>query len=86
MHHAHLVESVSVGNPAAAQALSGLQASGLDGAQSLALLDRLVNVQSYVLAADDIFYGSAVVFLALLPFVWITRRRKSAAVDAGGAH
>ncbi len=86
MHHAHLAESVSAANPATAQALAGLQASGFDGTQSLAMLDRLVNVQSYVLAADDIFYGSAVVFLALLPFIWIARRSKSAAVDAGGAH
>jgi len=86
LHHAHLVESVSAGSPATAQALSGLQASGYDGAQSLAMLDRLVNVQSYVLGADDIFYGSAVIFLALLPLVWITRRSKAVAVDAGGAH
>ena len=49
MHHAHLAESISAGNPATAQALSSLQASGFDGAQSLAMLDRLVNVQSYVL-------------------------------------
>jgi DHA2 family multidrug resistance protein len=87
MHHAHLAEAVSAGSPATAQALSGLRSSGFDGTQSLALLDRLVNVQSYVLAADDIFYGSAVVFLALLPVIWIARRSKStAAAAAGGAH
>jgi DHA2 family multidrug resistance protein len=86
LHHAHLVESVSAGNPAATQALSGLQASGFDGTQSLAMVDRLVNVQSYVLAADDIFYGSAVVFLALLPLIWIARRSKATAAGAGGAH
>jgi DHA2 family multidrug resistance protein len=86
MHHAHLVESVSAGNSAATQALSNLQASGLDGTQSLAMVDRLVNVQAYVLAADDIFYGSAVIFLFLVPFVWITRRGNAAVADAGGAH
>jgi DHA2 family multidrug resistance protein len=86
MHHAHIAESVNAGNPATAQALAGLQGSGYDGTQSLALIDRLVNVQSYVLAADDIFYGSAVIFLALLPLIWITRRSKSVTVDAAGAH
>lgn len=86
MHHAHLAESVNTGNLAATQALSSLQASGFDGAQSLAMLGRLVDVQAFVLSADDIFYGSAIIFLALLPLVWATRPRKAGAVDAGGAH
>jgi MFS transporter, DHA2 family, multidrug resistance protein len=87
MHHAHLAESITAGNPATTEALANLQASGFDGTQSLALVDRLINVQSYVLAADDIFYGSAVIFLVLLPFVWVARRpRSSGAADTAGAH
>ncbi len=86
MHHAHLAESVNAGNLAATQALSNLQASGFDNAQSLAMLDRLVNVQAYVLSADDIFYGSAVIFLLMIPLIWVTHPGKASAVDAGGAH
>ena len=41
--------------------------------------------------ARNIFYGgvvfSALLFLALIPLVWLTRRvRGAAAPDAGGAH
>ena len=86
MHHAHLTESISAGNPTATQALSSLQGSGVDPAQSLALIDRLINVQAYVLAADDIFYASTVIFVLLIPLLWFTRRLKGGAADAGGAH
>jgi len=86
MHHAHLAEAINTGNSAATQTLSNLQASGLESAQSFAMLDRLVNVQAYVMSADDIFYGSAVIFLMLVPLVWITHPRKTSTADTGGAH
>jgi DHA2 family multidrug resistance protein len=88
MHHAHLSEAINHGNAAATQALASLQSSGLDGAQSLAMLDRMVNAQAYVLSADDIFYASAVIFLLLIPLLWFTRPPQGGAhtEDAGGAH
>ncbi len=86
MHHAHLAEAIHPGSQAATDALAGLQARGLDATQALAMLDRLVNVQAYVLSADDIFYGSAVLFLLLVPLVWLARPQRSGAHDAGGAH
>jgi len=83
MHHAHLVESINAGRLAATQAQDSLRGLGLDGTQSLALIDRLINAQAYVLAADDIFYASAVIFLLLIPLLWLTRPRKVSAVAAG---
>src|SRR5664279_2159881 len=86
MHHAHLAESINVGNLAATQTLDSLKGLGLDPAQSLATVDRLINAQAYVLAADDIFYASAVIFLLLAPLLWMTRPRPGGMSDAGGAH
>lgn len=89
LHHAQLAESVSAGNPAAQAALSGLQASGLSPEQALAQVNRLVDQQAFMLAANDIFWLSAVIFLALIPLVWMTRPQRSggAAADAAaGAH
>ncbi|MEO8752187.1 MAG: DHA2 family efflux MFS transporter permease subunit, partial [Casimicrobiaceae bacterium] len=86
MHHAHLTEAINSGSLAATQTIDKLQASGMSHAQALANIDRLINAQAYVLSADDIFYASAIIFLILLPLIWITQRTKRAAVDAGGAH
>ena len=88
MHHAHLTEAINHGNLAATQALANLQASGFDSAQSLAMLDRMVNAQAYVMSADDIFYASAIIFLLLIPLLWFTRppRGNAHSEEAAGAH
>ena len=86
MHHAHLTEAINSGNLAARDALASLPGSGSDGTLGLALLNRLINTQAYVLSADDVFYGSAVIFLLLVPLVWLARRQKVGAPDSGGAH
>ncbi|MFI5445104.1 DHA2 family efflux MFS transporter permease subunit [Polaromonas sp. UC242_47] len=89
LHHAHLAEAVNVGNPAAQAALSGLTASGLSPEQALSQINRLVDQQAFMLAANDIFYISALMFLALIPLVWLTRPQKITAdgLDAAaGAH
>jgi DHA2 family multidrug resistance protein len=85
MHHAHLAEAIHQGNTAASQTLSQLQAAGMSASQALANLDRIVTAQAYVLSADDVFYASALIFLALLPLIWLAKRPKAVA-DAGGAH
>ena len=58
----------------------------MTAAQALANVNRIINAQAYVLSADDIFYASAIIFILLLPLIWFTRRSRSAAADAGGAH
>ena len=87
LHHAQLAESISHNNPAATQILGGLQGSGLDSAQALAMVDRMINAQAYMLATNDIFHASAIIFLLLMPLLWLTQPpRGDAPADAGGAH
>lgn len=73
LHHAQLAEALNRGNSAAAEALASLQARGYDAMQSLALLNRLLDVQAYVLSANDIFYASSLIFIVLLPLLWFAR-------------
>ena len=75
MHHAQLVESISQGHLAANQLLGGLGDAGLSPPQALALVNRLVDQQAYMLAANDVFYVSALIFLLLVPVVWLSRPR-----------
>ena len=38
----------------------------------------MVDQQAFMLAANDVFYASAVLFLLLIPFVWLSKPTKSA--------
>lgn len=87
MHHEHLAESVNRTNDAATAVLGQLGAAGYSNDQALATINRLVDQQAYTMAATDVFYVSAVLFVLLIGMVWTTRpARGSAAADVGGAH
>ena len=89
LHHAQLTESITLGNPVASNALQGLVASGIDPQQALAQVNRLVDQQAFMLAANDVFYISAALFLLLIPLIWITQPPPASAGNAdaaAGAH
>jgi DHA2 family multidrug resistance protein len=83
VHHAQLAEMVNLGSSAATNAIAGFNASGMSTEQALSQINRMVDQQAYMLAANDIFYGSALVFLLLIPFVWLSRPIRAG--KAGGA-
>ena len=82
LHHAHLSEAIHAGSPQAQSLMQGLAASGLSPQQALAQANRLVDQQAFMLAADDIFWLSSLLFLALIPFVWLTRTPARVEPDA----
>jgi DHA2 family multidrug resistance protein len=88
LHHTHLAEAVNAGNPAAQATISGLTSQGFSMDQVLAQLNGIVNQQAFTMAADDIFYISAILFLTLIPLVWLSRPQKGGGggADAAGAH
>ncbi len=88
LHHAQLVERITRADPGAAQALGALQAGGFSPDQSYALLNRIVDQQAYMLSANDVFYVSALLFLALIAVVWLARPAGAAVSEgaAAGAH
>ncbi len=88
LHHVQLVDHLTQSNPAAAQALTNLQAGGYGTQQSYGLLNRLVDNQAFMLSANDIFYASGVLFLALVFVIWLARPTAGGAAGgaASGAH
>ena len=48
---------------------------GPEGA--LAQINRMVDQQAYMLAANDVFYASSLIFLCLIPLVWLARPARS---------
>ncbi|MDQ0590293.1 DHA2 family efflux MFS transporter permease subunit [Variovorax paradoxus] len=88
LHHSQLAESVTQGNNAATSAMSGLASSGLSTEQVLGQINRIVDQQSFMLATNDIFYASAILFLLLIPLVWLAKPQRGGAGGdaAAGAH
>jgi hypothetical protein len=80
LHHAHLVERVgNVGDLALADAMAKLGAAGLSPEQIAAQLSRMIDQQAFTRAADDVFFGSAFLFLVLIGLVWFTRPARAPA-------
>ncbi|GBU15052.1 multidrug resistance protein [Polaromonas sp.] len=89
MHHAQLSEAVNLGSTATTSALSALTSAGLTPDQALESINRLMDQQAYMLAASDVSYASALIFLLLIPLIYLTRPEApdAASVEAAaGAH
>ncbi len=87
-HHERLVESVNPTNGAAAAYLRVLHKAGLSTPQAAAVVNRAIDVQARVLAADDVFWISSLLFFALIGVVWLAHRARTPtdASSAAAAH
>ena len=90
LHHAHLVEQLGQGSTAFVDASRTLGQAGLSVEATNATINRMIDVQAFTAAADDIFIASSFIFLLLIGTIWFTHRPPKIAggmsVDAGGAH
>ena len=86
LHHAQLVEHLTPFDPSAALAMGNLP-PGIDPASAPALVNRLVDAQSAVLSVNDVFYASAILFVLLIPVIWLARPAAGGSAAAmAGAH
>jgi DHA2 family multidrug resistance protein len=86
LHHAQLTESVTISNLASQRYFQMLQNGGLSYPQAAAAINHSIDVQSHLLAANDVFLISAILFAALIAIVWLASRPRAAApADAGAA-
>ncbi len=89
LHHARLTEQASPTNPVFTQQMDTVHgALHLGGDSAYALFNTSVDSQAAVMGLNDIFYISAIIFIAIIPLIWITRPSRSAAdtSSAAGAH
>jgi DHA2 family multidrug resistance protein len=87
LHHARFAENLVEGRQPTEQLLGTLTGSGYTRDQALGMLNRMVDTQAFMLAADEIFYLSAILFLLLIGVVWFARPSAlRSAAAAGGAH
>jgi DHA2 family multidrug resistance protein len=83
LHHTRLAEHVALGDPNAASFAAKAAAAGFAGAQPNGLLENMLANQAYMLATNDIFWLCGVLFMCLVPLIWIARPPFG---QAGAAH
>jgi DHA2 family multidrug resistance protein len=88
LHHAQLTEYVTSSSHAAQQYIQTLQSGGLTVQQAGAAINRTIDVESHLLAANDLFWISSVLFLLMVGVVWLARPAKGNTPPpaVGGAH
>ncbi|RQS62573.1 MFS transporter [Burkholderia sp. Bp8963] len=86
LHHAQLAEQSSIDNPAFALAIDHLrQTLGGSPSQALTQFEAALNAQATMLGLNDIFWLSCILFLVIVPLIWITKPDSRAAAAAAGA-
>ena len=73
LHQTRLVEAAGVSDPALPLSFDKLTHAGLSAPQALSVLNQQFDAQAYLLATLDVFAGSALVMLLLIPCIWLTR-------------
>jgi DHA2 family multidrug resistance protein len=87
LHHARLTEQASLDNPIFDQQITSMQSLlHLNTDSAYALFETTVNTQAAMMGLDDIAYISAIIFILIVPLIWITRPAKRGADAAAGAH
>src|SRR3546814_20521087 len=77
VHQSQLADHLTIFSPIyhnAAEILTGLGASDL---QAAGAITRQMVQQAYLLAANDLFWISAWLSLAMIPLIWFARRTRS---------
>jgi DHA2 family multidrug resistance protein len=85
-HHSQLAEQTSLTNPAYVHALAGIQTT-LHGSlfKAQAFFETQIGAQAAMLGLNDVFWLSAVIFIVIIPLIWITHPSKDGAKAAAGA-
>ncbi|PLP99366.1 DHA2 family efflux MFS transporter permease subunit [Cupriavidus pauculus] len=86
LHHARLVENASPNNPIYGAALQSIESTmHLSPGQATAYFEKQLNVQAIMLGLNDIFWVSALIFVAIIPLIWLTKPARGVAAGAASA-
>jgi DHA2 family multidrug resistance protein len=88
LHHARLADQANVYNPNFTQAIANLQSTlGITMNQALARFEASLNAQAAMLGLNDVFWISGVIFIVIIPLIWMTKpARGGSSAAAAGAH
>jgi len=84
VHRAQLAEHINVYAPQSTLYSERLAAGGMQPDQVHAVLEQVLSGQANMLAANDVFWLSACLFIILIPVIWLTRQPFGRARPAAG--
>src|SRR5262249_4155018 len=74
LHHSQLTEHASPNDPAYLAALQFIQDTlHFTPGQAVAFFEKSLNTQAIMLGLNDIFWISGLIFVAIIPLIWLTR-------------
>ncbi|CAD6529333.1 DHA2 family efflux MFS transporter permease subunit [Paraburkholderia sabiae] len=86
-HHARLVDQTSVNNPNFINTIANLQTTlNFSTAKATALFESSLDAQASMLGLNDVFWLSAVIFIVIVPLIWLTRPTRGASAPGAGGH
>ncbi|WP_266182670.1 DHA2 family efflux MFS transporter permease subunit [Dyella humicola] len=86
LHHARLIEQVSGYNPNFTDAIAQTQSTlSIGASNALALVERGLGAQAAMLGINDVFWVSAIIFVLIIPLIWVTHPSRDVDVGAGAA-
>nr|WP_293045823.1 DHA2 family efflux MFS transporter permease subunit [Paraburkholderia sp.] len=87
LHHARLTEQAFAENPVFRDSIENVQTLlHVSEPTARALFDFQLNAQAAMMGLNDIFYISAIIFVAIIPLIWITKSTTGSGGGAAGAH
>ncbi|MFL9925917.1 DHA2 family efflux MFS transporter permease subunit [Herbaspirillum lusitanum] len=89
VHHAQLTEHATPYSPWLQQSFNNISSLlGLNQEQTTGMIERNITAQAAMLGINDIFWISAVIFIVIIPLIWIIKPSKGGAgsAEAAGAH
>lgn len=86
LHHSQLTEQANSFNPIFTDSVMQAQSTLQVGASNaLAFVENGLNAQAAMLGLNDIFWLSAIIFIVIIPLIWVTHPSKDAAAGAATA-
>ena len=86
LHHSQLTDQANPYNPNFNEFMNSSHSLlGLNTDQSYGFFNYILNVQADMLGLNDIFWISSLIFIALIPVVWITTKPKKVAAGEAAA-
>jgi DHA2 family multidrug resistance protein len=73
LHHSQLTAKVTTYHPAVTEQLQYLQSLGMSTEQSALYIVQVISREGAILAANEIFWGMAFIYLGLIALIWLAK-------------